>query len=198
MWLRRTHGWLGLWGAVVGLFLSFTGIMLNHRSILKIDGPHSETANVEVALPDPRPATAQDMAVWLQQRLALDRPATRVVVEPTRRLGWGDGKLWQPEQWRIGFSAPHRTITGFYWVGDSAIRVQDVRPNLLMTLNRLHKAEGVNIGWVLLIDSVAASIIVLCLSGLLLWTGLNGARLAALGIGIACPLGAGIAYWALL
>ena len=35
-WLRKTHAWIGLWGAALGLLFGITGILQNHRSILKI------------------------------------------------------------------------------------------------------------------------------------------------------------------
>ena len=38
-WLRRTHGWFGLWGALFGLMLGISGVWLNHRATLKLDLP---------------------------------------------------------------------------------------------------------------------------------------------------------------
>ncbi|MFD2270727.1 hypothetical protein ACFS07_05380 [Undibacterium arcticum] len=35
-WLRKTHLYIGLWGALLGLLFGATGILLNHRSVLKI------------------------------------------------------------------------------------------------------------------------------------------------------------------
>jgi len=31
-WLRKVHGWVGLWGAVLGLLFGTTGFLLNHRA----------------------------------------------------------------------------------------------------------------------------------------------------------------------
>lgn len=36
VWLRRAHGWIGLWGATLGLLFGSTGILLNHRALLRI------------------------------------------------------------------------------------------------------------------------------------------------------------------
>ena len=36
VWLRRTHAWLGLWGAVLGLLFGLSGFLLTHRAIMKI------------------------------------------------------------------------------------------------------------------------------------------------------------------
>jgi hypothetical protein len=40
-------------------------------------------------------------------------------------------------------------------------------------LTNLHKGVGLSVGWVLLIDTLAGSIILLSLTGVLLWTELN-------------------------
>ena len=59
-WLRTSHGWIGLWGAVLGLLFGFSGIWLNHRSVLKL--PTAQVrSNAQVALPDPVPASAEEM-----------------------------------------------------------------------------------------------------------------------------------------
>ncbi|HEY4801735.1 MAG TPA: peptidase, partial [Paraburkholderia sp.] len=31
-WLRKVHGWVGLWGAALGLLFGVTGVLLNHRA----------------------------------------------------------------------------------------------------------------------------------------------------------------------
>src|SRR5688500_13584220 len=36
VWLRRTHAWIGLWGAALGLLFGTSGILLNHRNEMKI------------------------------------------------------------------------------------------------------------------------------------------------------------------
>jgi uncharacterized protein len=35
-WLRKVHGWIGLWGAVLGLLFGVTGFLQNHRATMKI------------------------------------------------------------------------------------------------------------------------------------------------------------------
>ena len=66
-WVRRTHGWFGLWGALLGLMTGTSGIWLNHRSVMKLELPDQQQTSTQLALPDPRPATADAMAAWLQQ-----------------------------------------------------------------------------------------------------------------------------------
>src|SRR3954449_4904300 len=73
-WVRRTHGWFGLWGALLGLMMGFSGVWLNHRATLKLELPSQQQINAQVALPEPPPATAEAMAAWLQDTLKIDRP----------------------------------------------------------------------------------------------------------------------------
>ena len=35
-WLRKAHGWIGLWGATLGLLFGTSGIWLNHRAVLAL------------------------------------------------------------------------------------------------------------------------------------------------------------------
>ncbi|MGZ8142573.1 MAG: PepSY-associated TM helix domain-containing protein, partial [Methylosarcina sp.] len=56
--------------------------------------------------------------------------------------------------------------------------------NLFSVLSNLHKGVGMGVGWVLLADTLAGGLIVLSLTGILLWTRLHGGRLAAAGLGL--------------
>jgi len=103
-WVRRTHGWFGLWGALLGLMAGTSGIWLNHRSVMKLELPDQQQSSTQLALPEPRPATADAMAAWLKQTLDVDRPATNVRVERSRPVPWaergGEGRpAMQPERW---------------------------------------------------------------------------------------------------
>ena len=84
-WLRKTHGWFGLWGAILGLLAGVSGIWLNHRSVLKLDLPGQRQINAQIALPEPPPATPEALAAWLQDALKLDRPANNLRVEQIGR-----------------------------------------------------------------------------------------------------------------
>ena len=53
-WVRKTHGWFGLWGALLGLMMGTSGVWLNHRATLKLELPAQTTMNAQLALPDPR------------------------------------------------------------------------------------------------------------------------------------------------
>lgn len=110
-WVRHTHGWFGLWGALLGLMAGTSGIWLNHRSVMKLELPDQHQTTTQLAMPESRPATADAMAVWLQGVLKVDRPATNVRVERSRPVPWAErggpersaeGRpAMQPERWTL-------------------------------------------------------------------------------------------------
>jgi hypothetical protein len=183
-WLRKTHGWIGLWGAALGLLFGVTGILQNHRSILKIPAAQVQESTVQLPLPTPVPEDAQSLANWLQHELKLDRAATRVRSEPPRPVAWGDKTLKQPAHWSVVFSSPRVNLQTDYWVGNNFITVKQNDNNLFGTLSDLHKSVGVGVSWILLADTLAGSIILLSLTGVILWSQLNRRRLIGMAIGV--------------
>ena len=89
-WVRHTHGWFGLWGALLGLMMGVSGVWLNHRAVLKLPLPDQHRSDGRLTVPEPRPATADAMAAWLQQSLKADRPAVNVRVERGRAAPWAE------------------------------------------------------------------------------------------------------------
>jgi hypothetical protein len=146
-------------------------------------------STVRLAVPEPAPRDPAAMAAWLQQELQLSKPADRVQREPARPVAWGDKAVTQPEHWQMNFRAPHYIVQAEYWVGAGQVSVRRMEPGLLAVLENLHRGNGVGIGWVLVADSLAGSLILLSITGVLLWTGLNrrrtvGALIAATSIAI--------------
>jgi hypothetical protein len=168
-WLRKMHGWIGLWGAVLGLLFGSTGILLNHRAELRIPAAQSQESTLQLPLPKPAPANPQAMAQWLKRALRLEPEPGRVRAEAPRPVAWGDTSLLQPARWSASFTSPTGNVQAEYWVGNSYVTVKRAENNLFATLTNLHKGVGMSIGWILLVDTLAGSIILLSLSGVLLW-----------------------------
>jgi hypothetical protein len=184
IWLRRTHAWLGLWGAALALLFGATGILLNHRAVLKIPAAKVEQSVVQLSLPKERPANAQALALWLQSELKIDRTPVLIKAEPEQTVIWNGQPVQQPQMWRIFFASPQRGFNAEYWTGNAFVTVKRQDPNLLAFLTRLHMGTGATAAWVLLVDTLAGGLIVLALSGILLWSRLHGSRLTAAGIGL--------------
>ena len=195
-WLRRTHGWFALWGGVVGMLFGATGILLNHRAVMKIPAVATERSTIQLPLGEVRPHAPAELASWLQAQLALEKPPARIETERSVPVAWGDRTMMQPEHWKIFFVAPKRTLQAEYWVGNRFVTVKRTEGNVFYLLTRLHMGQGVHPGWILLADTVSGSLIVLAVTGLLLWSRLHGPRLAALGL-LGCSLG-GLGFFAWL
>jgi hypothetical protein len=190
-WVRRTHGWFGLWGALLGLMMGFSGIWLNHRNVMKLPLPDQQQINAQLELPDPRPATTDAMAAWLQQALKLDQPANNMRVERSRPVAWtergaergGESRpLMQPERWTLNFGGPNKVIQVEYWVGNKSVGVRTTESGFVATLTNLHKGVGMPVPWILLIDTLAGSLIFLSISGAILWWETHRRRLVGLVI----------------
>lgn len=206
IWLRKTHGWIGLWGATLGLLFGFSGIWLNHRAVLPLQ-PAAERVNQQVPLPEPAPADAQALAAWLQASLALPRPASVVRSEASKPAPWaehaGKGKQgggdpapmpMQPAHWTINFTTPGQQVQAEYWVGNHAVSVRRTDNGVVATLTNLHKGVGMPVAWILLVDTLAGSLILLSLSGLALWLLTRRRRTLGLAIfGTAFALTTGLA-----
>ena len=107
-WLRRTHAWLGLWGATLGILFGVTGILLNHRGTLKINAAKTDRIERELSLPNPKPENIEAFAAWLQVELGLDEEWSRVRTQDPREISWGGESVTQPERWSLSLSNPKR------------------------------------------------------------------------------------------
>ncbi|AGK49198.1 pepSY-associated TM helix family protein [Burkholderia thailandensis MSMB121] len=176
-WLRKVHGWVGLWGAVLGLLFGVTGVLLNHRAPpLKISSGEPQVSQLQLALPSPAPATPHAMAAWVRRELAFDGRLGRVRKDPAQPVAWGGRRVEQPEHWQFGLFGPRSNVQVEYWKGNGYVSVKRTDNAFLTTLNNLHRGVGMNLFWVLLMDTIAGSMVLLSLTGVLLWTELNKRR----------------------
>jgi hypothetical protein len=182
-WLRNVHGWVGLWGAVLGLMFGVTGFLLNHRGApLKISTGAPQVEDMQIAVPEKPLRSPMEMAKWLQGELKIDGKPGRAKREPAHPVAWGDRSTIQPEQWQVGIMGPGQSVQAEYWVGNGFVTVKRTRNSFLATLSNLHKGVGLSVGWVLLIDTIAGSLILLSLTGVLLWTELNKRRVVGVAL----------------
>ena len=202
VWLRKTHGWIGLWGATLGLLFGFSGIWLNHRAVLPLK-PATQREETQLALVDPRPADAKAMAAWLQQALPGTGTPSNVRVDKARPAPWveagaaGATAVIQPEHWTFNFNAPRTQIQADYWVGNRMVSVRRTDNGVVAALTNLHKGVGMPVAWILLVDTLAGSLILLSLSGLSLWLLTRRKRtlgLAIVGTALAATAGLAIAH----
>lgn len=182
VWLRRTHAWLGLWGAALGLIFGISGILLNHRTEMKI--PLAEQQEVRQKL-TPRTASLQSpetLETWLRKEFNLPYAKSRIQTKPKGPTPWGGGQITQPEHWSILLMTPNRSVSAQYWLGDADVQIEQKKANAWALLNNLHKGSGMSSAWILLADTLAGGLLVLAITGTLLWSRLHGPRLLAAGL----------------
>ena len=197
-WLRKMHGWIGLWGAVLGLLSGSAGILLNHRAVARIPPAQARETTVQVPLPQPAPRDPQALAAWLKSSLALEPDPRAIRLEPARPVAWGTRSMVQPARWSASFTSPTGAVQAEYWVGNSYVSLKRSENNVFATLTNLHKGVGMSAGWILLVDTLAGSIILLSLSGVVLWTLTNRRRTVGIAIAsVSLLLAGGVALAAL-
>ncbi len=176
------------------------GVAQSPRDAQARASPSQQQINAQLAFPDPAPATAEAMAAWLQDALKADRPANTLRVERARPVAWsergGGQRLMQPERWTFNFGGPNQVMQAEYWAGNKSVSVRTTSNGFVATLTNLHKGVGMPIPWILLIDSLAGSLIFLSLSGAILWWETNrrrGLGLTIFGLSVATTVG--LALW---
>lgn len=178
-WLRKIHLYVGLWGAVLGLLFGATGLILNHRAILKIPVEKTVVTSVQLTLPHSF-ANPEAMSSWLQQELHFTPVAPPLIKsQPAKTVIWATREVTQPERWTIALNRPGGGISAEYFVGNHYVKLDQIDATPIGMLTRLHMSVGVSAFWVLLSDTIAGSLILLSLTGLLLWTQLHTIRTVA-------------------
>ena len=191
-WLKRIHAWTGLWGAVLFLMLGFSGVLLNHRSILKIDTGKPVEVSV-ITMPVGAGVITDEKALGRWVKITLDLPSEpKAPRKEEAAPKMFNGKVVvEPVKWSQAFRHPNGIITADYFLGSTSIAIRQEADTALGFIKNLHKGTGVGVVWVLFMDSIAGALITMSLTGFLLWSRFHGSRLVAGGIVIA-SLGLGI------
>jgi hypothetical protein len=94
----------------------------------------------------------------------------------------------------INFGGPQATIQAEAWAGNHSVSVRHIDNGPLGTLMNLHKGVGMPGAWILLVDTLAGSLILLSVSGLALWVLTHRRRVVGLLVfGSALALTTGLA-----
>ena len=181
----------------MGLAFGATGILLNHRNILKLPVTLMEKSSVQLAVPAPARTSPEALAEWLQtEHAAPTQTAVRIKNEAAATVLFDGRPVEIPARWTLTFHAPQRAYTAEYWAGSEQVKYDKQDGGVLGTLTRLHKGYGINVFWVLLVDAFAGALILLSLTGLLMWTKLQTPRLAGVVVALTLPALAGLWYLA--
>lgn len=196
-WLKRIHAWSGFWGALFFLMMGTSGFLLNHRAQMKIDtGEPVEVSNVDLPVAPGEISDAESLATWAQKALALPVKGQAPRGAPggeggAKRKGKpGDAKpngdatfmgreVKQAETWTRAFTMPDARVTVTYVPGANHVTAKREELGALNIIKNLHKGTGLPIAWILLIDTIAGALVMMSLTGFLLWSRLHGPRLLA-------------------
>ena len=184
--LRRIHGWLGLWGALLGLLFGISGFLLNHRAVMKIQAVKMEETEIQLPVSTPLPKNAKAFTKFIQTSLNIQhepiKPKGANGGKTEREAKFMDKSIQQPETFKIDFQLPQARIQAEYVVGNQFATVKREDANVWGFLTRMHKGVGANTAWVLLADSIAGAMLILSITGVLLWTKMRGSRLIMAGL----------------
>ncbi len=179
VWLRRMHAWMGLWGAALGLLFGISGILLNHRNEMKIPLAAQQETRHTLTPPSESLESPEALESWLRENFKLSHARSRVQKKPSGPVPWGGGRTMQPENWKIMLMTPNLNLSAEYWKGDTQTVVEQKEANAWATLANFHKGTGMSNVWILLTDTLAGGLLVLAITGTLLWSRLHGPRLLA-------------------
>ena len=167
--VRQLHLWIGAWGAIAAIVFGFSGLVLNHRFALQLPQGGKETSEpVRISVPEGSRTDAAAVAAWLEREHGLSALAIRPKPGggPTR-VGKADAE--QPEQWTLSGGSATEGWSAEYARGDASLEIERTQFSVVAALSRLHKSAGGGIGWILLGDSFAIAMVLLGITGIVMW-----------------------------
>ena len=139
--------------------------------------------------------TPDDLSAWLQTELQFSGLQARVKADPPKKIVWADREVEQPARWTVNLAGPDKGIAAEYFVGNRFVKVDTLDATPIGALTRMHMAIGVNVFWVLLSDTIAGGLIVLSITGLLLWTRMHVIKLGAVTVSTSALLASIWFFW---
>lgn len=176
-WIRQLHLWIGAWGALAAILYGITGLVMNHRfgEAAWPQGESSETTRIELPVPAEARATPEQLSLWLRDHRNLD-------AQVIRKGGPGGGAGKQTPKWTLSGGSAANSWAMEYVPGEPTATLKHSRHTPLAAFNRLHKAVGGGLFWILLADSFAIGMLLLGLSGIWMWARGRSAREMALSV----------------
>lgn len=163
-WIRQLHLWIGAWGALAAILYGITGLVMNHRfgDGSWPQGDSSETARIELPIPVEARPTPEQLSLWLRDHRQLE-------AQVIRKGGPGGGADKAAQKWTLSGGSASDSWTMEYVPGTASATLKHSRHSPLAAFNRLHKAVGGGLFWILLADSFAIGMLLLGLSGIWMW-----------------------------
>lgn len=159
-WARTVHLYVTLFTLGLILFFSVTGFLLNHEDWLGTDNPHSITRTGNVP-PE-----------------SLVSPDKLSIVELLRKdygaVGAVDSFEIEEDRIRVVFKKPGTRIDASIIREDGQVEVLSETRGFVGLLLDLHRGKSTGIAWSLVIDIVCIAMMLIAMTGLILWWSLKG------------------------
>lgn len=166
--VRQLHLWIGAWGALAAIVYGGTGFMQNHRAVLKLpQGQSTELSKVELPVPEAARASPEALRQWLTATQGFDVDNMRV--QPPTKLVFKGQSITPPARWTFSGGNARISWMADYSVGNATLQLRNTEQSPLAIMSRLHKGIGGGIAWTFLGDSFALAMVLLGISGLMLW-----------------------------
>lgn len=170
-WIRRIHLWIGAWGALAAVLYGTTGLIMSHRMGENAwpQGESAEIGRTTLAVPAEARTSAEALSLWLRDTQGLDAQTIRKPKPGGEGGKPREGERRGPSGWSLSGGTASASWSLDYAPGADTAELKRTRHSPLAAFTRLHKAVAGGDGWRLLGDSFAIGMILLGLSGLLLW-----------------------------
>ncbi len=179
-WNRRLHFYLGLYFLFFVWLFALTGLLLNHGSWSFADfWPNRKVANDEHAFVAPPGGAPLDQAHDLMRQFAIAGEIQWLTTRP------------DPNRFEFRVSRPGTNFEIQADLKTARAKIQRTDVNTWGIMRALHTFTGVRLGdrqnqrdwslttlWALAMDAVAAGLVVLVLSGVVMWWVLPGRKLS--------------------
>jgi uncharacterized protein len=162
-WIRQLHLWIGAWGALAAVLYGSTGLIMSHRfgDSAWPQGDSEELDKRALTVPVEARSSAEALSLWLEKSEGLD---AQMIRKPSP-----DEPAKGPPRWTLSGGTASNSWSLDYKIGGDTAELKRSQHSTLAALTRLHKAVSGGSGWRLLSDSFAIGMILLGVSGLLLW-----------------------------
>lgn len=187
--LRKTHSWVGITGATAAIVIAISGITLNHNTVINPRIP-VPTEDFQLEAPADGFAAQADFERFLIDSLEInghvfvpeEEEEAMAQRESPAAAESGGRPVAQPRRFVTHFATATEQYDIRYVEGNPLIDITHIDRGVMRTFNNLHLAQVSGNSWVFVIDVLSVAMVVLALSGLLLWSRLTGPRLLALGL----------------
>lgn len=166
--MRQLHLWIGAWGAIAAILFGVTGFMQNHRGVMKLpQGDSTEVSRVELTVPESARGSRDALRTWLRDEQHIEVENQRGGPPGPQGRGRDQGR---DQRWNFAGGNARVVKQVEYVQGAESVTVRTNVHSPLAVLERLHKGVGGGVAWILLGDSFALAMIMLGVTGLVLWS----------------------------